>query len=165
MGSEMCIRDSYSSCVVLALSFLVLVFARNDIVIFLKEKWRLVVLVDVIFFLAFFIFLWIRASNPDLWHPFRGGEKPMELAYLNAVVRSNLFPPYDPWFSGGYLNYYYWGYFLVSLPVKISRVLPTTAFNLAIPTFFALSVSGAFCLAYNIACKIRMVDPNLRFDN
>ena len=155
----------YSSCVVLALSLLVMAFARNEIITFLKEKWRLVILVDVIFFLAFFIFLWIRANNPDLWHPFRGGEKPMELAYLNAVVRSNLFPPYDPWFSGGYLNYYYWGYFLVSLPVKISRVLPTTAFNLAIPTFFALSVSGAFCLAYNIACKIQMVDSKLRFDS
>ena len=110
----------YSSCVVLALSLLVMAFARNEIIIFLKEKWRLVILVDVIFFLAFFIFLWIRANNPDLWHPFRGGEKPMELAYLNAVIRSNLFPPYDPWFSGGYLNYYYWGYFLVSLPGKIS---------------------------------------------
>ena len=152
----------YSSCVVLVLSLLVLAFTRNEIIIFLKEKWRLVILVDVIFFLSFFIFLWIRASNPDLWHPFRGGEKPMELAYLNAVVRSSLFPPYDPWFSGGYLNYYYWGYFLVSLPVKIAGVIPATAFNLAIPTFFALSVSGAFSLGYNIACKIGMVDSRLR---
>jgi len=155
----------YVSFLVLSVSCIVLRVARKEIIGFIREKWRLVLVMDIIFLFAFFIFLWIRASNPDLWHPFRGGEKPMELAYLNAVIRSSLFPPFDPWFSGGYLNYYYWGYFLVSLPVKVSGVLPTTAFNLAIPTFFALSITGAFSLGYNITSNIRGLGSIWIFNN
>ncbi len=122
----------------------------REILDWLSRKWRFVVTVEVLFLLAYGAFVLIRAANPDLWHPWRGGEKPMELSYFTAVARSSVLPPYDPWFSGGYLNYYYWGYFILSIPVRLTGIPPATAFNVAVPMLFAMSAAGIGSLVYNM---------------
>ncbi|MBI4321287.1 MAG: glycosyltransferase family 39 protein [Chloroflexi bacterium] len=120
----------------------------------LAEVWRerkgVIMLSEAIFWAAFLLFLIIRLANPDIWHPYRGGEKPMEMAYLTAVIKSVSFPPYDPWFAGGYINYYYFGQVIVGTFVKLTGVLPTVAFNLAIPTLFAQAFAGAFVVTHNL---------------
>jgi len=129
-------------------SVAVLAVSWRDIAGWLREHWRMVLAAEALFVLAYLAFVLIRAANPDLWHPWRGGEKPMELAYFTAVARSSALPPYDPWFAGGYLNYYYWGYFILSIPTRLTGIPPATAFNLAVPTLFALTATGAGALAY-----------------
>ena len=140
---------------VAGLSLLALAGGWRDMWAFLRERWRLLAGTEVLFLLAFSAFLWVRAENPDLWHPYRGGEKPMELAYLTAVIRSSILPPYDPWFAGGYLNYYYWGYFILAVPIRLVGVVPATAFNLAVPLLFALTFTGAWSIGYNLAAAFR----------
>jgi len=99
----------------------------------------------------FLLFLFIRLGNPDLWHPWKGGEKPMDFSYFNAVLKSTTFPPYDPWYAGGYMNYYYWGYIFVGVLVKWLGIVPSFAYNLIIPTLFSMVTMGAFSIGYNLS--------------
>src|SRR3712207_8373739 len=62
---------------------------------------------------------------------------------LNSIVRSPVLPPPDPFFSGAVVNYYYYGLFLVSVPIRATGIDPAIAFNLIVPLLFAMVVSGA----------------------
>ncbi|NLG49341.1 MAG: hypothetical protein GX552_04430, partial [Chloroflexi bacterium] len=112
---------------------------------------RLIWLEEGLFTLAFLAFVGLRVLNPDLWQPWFGGEKQMEIAILNALTKSAYMPPYDPYFAGGYLNYYYYGQFIAALLIKLTGLPPEIGFNLAVPTFFALTVSHVFVVGYHLA--------------
>lgn len=130
----------------------------TELLSFVRARWQLLLLEEVLFWLFFAFLLMIRLRNPDLWHPGLGGEKPMDLAYLTAIVRTPYFPSYDPWFSGGYINYYYFGFVLVATLIHLTGIVPTVAYNLAVPTFFALTAMGAFSVAFNFAERSQLED-------
>ena len=116
----------------------------------LRRHWRRLLALELLFLALFLGFLLVRSSNPDLWHTHFGGEKPMDFAWFNATLRSSSFPPYDPWYAGGYLNYYYYGFVLVGAPTLLSGIQPAIAYNLIVPTLFALTGMGAFGVAFNL---------------
>lgn len=115
-----------------------------------RQNWRTIVTIELVTLVAFAAFCLIRSLNPDLWHPARGGEKPMEFAYLNAVIKTASFPPYDPWYAGGYLNYYYFGYVLIGALAKLTGVAPSVGFNIGVATVYAMTVGATFGVASNL---------------
>ena len=140
--------------ILMALTGLVLAYRqRDELQREFKARRRFFLLVELLALGLFVAFLLVRFGNPDLWHPWKGGEKPMDFSYFNAVLKSTSFPPYDPWFSGGYLNYYYFGFVFVGVLVKWLGIVPSIAYNLILPTIFSLIGLGAFSIAYNLSAR------------
>lgn len=116
-------------------------FLKNYLLLFLQEE-----LVFLIFFITLIV---IRYGNPDLWHPVMGGEKPMDFAFLNSLIRTKYFPPLDPWFAQGFINYYYFGTLLVATLVKLTSILPSIAYNIVLAFIFAQSAASIYSIIYN----------------
>ncbi len=101
---------------------------------------------EALFFGAFFVWAIVRASNPDIV----ATEKPMELAFLNSVLRSPTFPPADPWLSGYGISYYHFGYILLGHLARLTAMPGSIAFNLGNALWFALAISGCYSLLVNL---------------
>ena len=135
---------------------------RDELKQELQEHWKYFLMVEIIFLSFFLLNLLIRLGNPDLWHPSKGGERPMDFSYFNAILKSTSFPPYDPWFAGGYINYYYYGYVIVGTPVKLLGILPSIAYNFILPTLFACVAAAAFSVGWNFLHGIREIRAERR---
>ncbi|MGB3328112.1 MAG: DUF2298 domain-containing protein, partial [Thermomicrobiales bacterium] len=113
----------------------------------LRDRRLWFVAAEIIFVAGFALAVWIRMQNPNLWNPWSGGEKPMDLAYFNATIRTPFFPPYDPWFRNGTIHYYYWGLVPWAMLSRLTGIVPTTAYNLAVPGVFALFLLNVWSVA------------------
>ncbi len=120
----------------------------------LRKNLSLVLTTEALFFGLFFLWAVVRALNPDL----TGTEKPMEMAFLNAVRRADAFPPPDPWMSGYAISYYHFGYILMGTLANLSGIGSGIAFNLAVCLIFALVSLGAFGVVYDLV-MLRRGDP------
>lgn len=122
----------------------------------LRERWsfRTIMTAEGIFWVTFLLFLAFKMVNPDSWHLYWGGEKPMEFAQINAILRSPHFPPVDPWYAQGFINYYYYSFYLVAFLIKLTGVPPEYAFNLAQPTVMAILASGVFSVGTMLGNRI-----------
>jgi YYY domain-containing protein len=125
---------------------------------YIRARWKMLIWMDILAFVLFLAFVGVRLSNPDLWHNAFGGEKPMDFAYFNAVLRSTIFPAYDPWLSGGYLNYYYFGFVIAGVPTLLLGVVPSVAYNLIIPMLFSVTGMGAFSVAFNVVSSWKVTE-------
>jgi len=113
----------------------------------LRERRALIVGGEILFHGAYLLWVIVRAFDPDI----TGTEKPMELLFLNGVLRSESFPPVDPWLSGSTISYYYFGYLLTAILAMSTTTPASIAFNLMLPTLFALSAVGAYGIGSALA--------------
>jgi YYY domain-containing protein len=135
---------------------------RRTLVAEARDHWRSWLAAEAVFLAGFFAVLALRYNNPDLWHHPLGGEKPVEFAFLNAVARSTILPPVDPWFAGGTMNYYYMGWFLVAVPMRALRIVPEIGFNLGLATYAGLAASVAFSTVHNLVGLTARARPGAR---
>jgi YYY domain-containing protein len=114
----------------------------------LKSEWHW----EALFLVCFFLMLDIRFVNPTISY----AEKFMDHGFLASVIRNPVVPPLDPWFAGGYLNvYYYLGYWMLGCLAIVSGVPSTIAFNLSLPTVFALSAISLYAIGTLLLDRFR----------
>ena len=112
----------------------------------LRERKSLVISTELLFLALFAFWTVVRAAYPDA----SSTEKPMELAFINSILRSPAFPPTDPWLSGYGISYYYFGYVIVAALARASLTPGSVAFNLGLASWFALTGLAAYGLVYNL---------------
>ncbi|MGD0765192.1 MAG: DUF2298 domain-containing protein [Dehalococcoidia bacterium] len=120
---------------------------RDEMRVFLRENWQLILVIEGVFFLAFVFAAFLRSYSPDI----AGTEKPMDFAFLNAATHTQHFAPNDPWLSGHAISYYYGGYLLVAMTGKLAGVATAIGYNLGLAMVAALAVVSVFGLVYNLA--------------
>ncbi len=139
------------------LSFLIYRKNSEDIKGLFSEKRNLIYLIEGLFIVSFLLFAFIRSYNPEISYDVNlyAAEKFPDMAFFHAILRTDSLPPPDVWFSGpeNYINYYYYGYFVQAVPLKLAAIMPWKAYNLALCMIFASAITAAFSLLYNLTGK------------
>jgi len=119
---------------------------KSEVVDFLKSNLSLILTTEILFLAAFAFLAFMRSANPEL----ASTEKPMELAFINGILRSPTFPPRDPWLSGYAISYYYFGYVMTAMLARLSGIPGSMAHNLMTSLVFALAAIGSYGILYNL---------------
>jgi YYY domain-containing protein len=138
------------SSVLIVLAISLVIFSFKGCPFDLKALLR----TEVLFTSAFLVFVIIRAYSPDIY--WTGGEKLMDISFINLILRSTSFPPVDPWLSGEPMQYYYFGYLVAANLIKLSNVPPSIGFNLGVATMFALSATAAYGIGKDLVSNNRV---------
>lgn len=136
----------FALAIMIGLSIWSIVRSPSPIVDFIRSNKSLIITTEVLFFVAFAFLAFVRSANPEL----TGTERPMELAFINGILRSPTFPPQDPWLSGYAISYYYFGYVMTAMLARLSGINGSTAHNLMTSLIFALGAIGSYGILFNL---------------
>ena len=139
----------FALAILIGLSVWSLVTHHSSLITFLKSNKSLIITTEILFLAAFAFLAFVRSANPEL----TGTERPMELAFINGILRSPTFPPQDPWLSGYAISYYYFGYVMTAMLARLSGINGSTAHNLMTSLVFALGAVGSYGILFNLLSR------------
>lgn len=108
-----------------------------------------ILLEEGIFLTAYIVWSVLRALvfHPGIAHT----EQYMDMMFLNASLHSGSYPPHDLWMSGHTVNYYYFGYLMMAMLIKLSGVAASVGYNLALSLLFAATIGASYSLGLALA--------------
>ncbi len=119
---------------------------RLELKEFVLRERRVIIAAEVIFLVFFVGWAIFRAYDPAIDHT----EQPMDFAFLNASIQSDIGPPEDPWLRGESISYYYFGYWMMGVLSQIGEIPSEISYNLALALIPAMGAMGMFGLVYNM---------------
>ncbi len=124
-----------------------------------RENRRVILLAEILFIVLLASWTVYRAYQNDTGST----EKPMELAFISGIMRSDTFPPNDPWMAGYAISYYHFGYIMAAMLSMVSGVSSAIGFSMTVATWFALTGLTFFGVAYNLV-RTRTIAASTHFD-
>ncbi len=119
---------------------------RERFFVWIKENKDLIFRAEIIFLSAFILMAVVRAANPEIINT----EKFMEMAFINAILKSPGYPPLDPWLSGYSISYYYFGYLLSAMLIRVTGVSSSVGYNLVAAFWFGMTAAGAYGILWDL---------------
>lgn len=119
---------------------------RPNLRAYWRENRAVIIFAEILFLALFLGWTIFRAYQNDT----STTEKPMELAFISGIMRSETFPPNDPWMAGYAISYYYFGYVMSAMLSMLSGVSSTVGFSMTVALWFALTGLNAFGVVYNL---------------
>ncbi len=101
---------------------------------------------ELVFLLLLVLWCYIKGFKAEAY----GTEKFMDYGFMASIMRSEYMPPYDMWYSGGTINYYYFGQYLATFLTKASSITVNLGYNLMLMTISSLSMLLPYSIVYNI---------------
>lgn len=117
---------------------------------FTKESVQRMLKEELIFLFLFLIWCYIKGFKAEAY----GTEKFMDYGFMTSMMRADYMPPYDLWYQGGVINYYYFGQYLATFLTKISGVSVKLGYNLMLMTIASLSTLLPYSIITNVALQM-----------
>lgn len=106
--------------------------------------------IEILSYAVYLFFVYLRTFKPDIL----GTEKLMDVALINAIMKQNHIPIENPWLSGFFMNYYYFGHFILGVFQYMLQIPTAVGYNLAI-SLFGIWILQA---GYLVARALRLTD-------
>ena len=119
---------------------------KADFRAWITKNKKLFLIGEVLFLAAFILMALVRAANPEIINT----EKFMEMAFINAILKSPGFPPMDPWLSGYSISYYYFGYLMAAMLIRVTGVSSAVGYNLVAAFWFGMTAAGAYGVLWDL---------------
>ena len=110
------------------------------------QEMKLVVREEILFFAVFLMWTYLAGFHPQAY----GTEKFMDYGFMEAMMRSDVLPARDLWYSEGHINYYYGGQYFAVFLTKLTGSQVELTYNL-MRTFVA---AFAFVLPFSVVYQM-----------
>ena len=108
-----------------------------------------------LFILFYAGWLLFRSFAPDISHT----EQPMDLLMLQNVLQSPHDPVQDLWLAGTSCGYYWFGYWLLMLPLKLWGIPAATGYNIMQAFWFAFTLSTSCAVGHALGQQLNLRKP------
>ncbi|HPN56307.1 MAG TPA: DUF2298 domain-containing protein [Candidatus Omnitrophota bacterium] len=131
------------------LSIAVFHLNKDEIVLFLQERWKWLMAEEILFAAGFFFLCVARGFGPDI----NDLEKFMDAGLMASYLRAPTLPVLDMWFAGETMNYYTFGHFLGSVMTRYWSLELPYSYNLLLGFIMGLFMAETFSVVLNLIYK------------